>query len=885
MVSKIEFKNIVLHEFDGDAEGEIQVYGEIGVYNVYKKKIIQTITTRNNLLMGLHPYPSNRLVIKEIDKNETDSGKLAGFKPTKDSKPYYLDLASGSRVHGRFTFNQKTVGKKYYGEDWKRIIYGSIIHTGCEHLRYKTINIIVTDDTLTDKNNRPLDDPKGNTHWFTGDSHAKASKALLEFLGFPLGSITGDIRYELNTTLQFRAAEFESWVGKGTIGWNADLDLGSFDLAIPISCMKGNKLSLGLHREKKLLIGKVFEAEQRKAKTGWMIWQWFKFSTLEADGIIQNMEDEASKLSRAYNDIITLAQLLHITEEEEEEDGYIDVEGEMSEAEYVSTMTKIVAADKHGILLQHPYIVDRVYKALQDRWLNLAKSCGVRFGSLMTQPDESLGHHYVTDAQGRIIGTPPCCAPNYREGEYIVFPNPMRHWGDIQIWRNYHEGQYEDAYGVIASTTEVMLSLGRDFDGDFLQLTPIERFPNVVEEIRNFTDAPLVDKLPKVPLSGSMAQIAINSMNDLTGVVASLLAKVRTLGIENVVRFIPPGGMQENWVDMRIIDFLSQELQIAVDSLKSAYPNNVAGLNNISDYVKELSGGDPAPWLKDFKDQDCYLTRVCAVDETANDTMSRIVKLVNSHWKRPSLSEISARKFMEIIFKEVAFTDAQLEYADSIKRQYWADMASALKWKWENDGDSTRTREVAQRAKDLVEDLDQMVNPETDKLYSRMSWASAFWYTCNDVSQGNAGLVFLMFTDEIIVQLEDVDPNMAEHFTVYGVQYSDAFAALDPFSAPWGELVVAECRVETLPTGNRNVTSTKSRIWIKYLDPDSWYSERFNRLGTLGDQFEHLVPVGSTRTMLLYGTHWTSDHQLKNCTLVDANLPETEWEKYVEHDT
>ncbi|MCF3578282.1 hypothetical protein [Planktothrix agardhii] len=144
----------------------------------------------------------------------------------------------------------------------------------------------------------------------------------------------------------------------------------------------------------------------------------------------------------------------------------------------------------------------------------------------------------------------------------------MRHWGDVQLWENFHEGRFKNTRGVLAATRELLLSLGRDTDGDFIQLINSSRYPNLTMALYDMDAPPKVKKFPKVALTGSLQQIAINSMNDITGVVASLLGRARAIGAELIVLDIPKEG------EMRIIDFLSQELQIAVDSLKSAYPNN-----------------------------------------------------------------------------------------------------------------------------------------------------------------------------------------------------------------------------------------------------------------------------------------------------------------------
>ena len=63
------------------------------------------------------------------------------------------------------------------------------------------------------------------------------------------------------------------------------------------------------------------------------------------------------------------------------------------------------------------------------------------------------------------------------------------------------------------------------------------------------------------------------------------MGRARAANAENAVILIPPGGEQQEAKEFRIIDFLSQELQLAVDSIKSAYPNNVNGLNAITKFL------------------------------------------------------------------------------------------------------------------------------------------------------------------------------------------------------------------------------------------------------------------------------------------------------------
>lgn len=108
-------------------------------------------------------------------------------------------------------------------------------------------------------------------------------------------------------------------------------------------------------------------------------------------------------------------------------------------------------------------------------------------------------------------------APDFEPGEYIVFCNPMRHWGDLQFWENKHEGTYVQSTGILAAPRLLLLNLGRDTDGDFVQPIQSNKYPNMKEAIAKFQQSPIVEKLPKVALKGNLQEIAIRSMNDMTG--------------------------------------------------------------------------------------------------------------------------------------------------------------------------------------------------------------------------------------------------------------------------------------------------------------------------------------------------------------------------------
>jgi hypothetical protein len=243
-----------------------------------------------------------------------------------------------------------------------------------------------------------------------------------------------------------------------------------------------------------------------------VLFQGFKFETLAQDRIISRSLAKCEKLVAATNSIQALAKELriHQTEAEQEREQGDSIQ---SEAEYVNTAMEIIKYDIKGRLLLHPYITSKVAERLRVVWLNLAKAAGVRFWSLMSQPDEYFKKYEITDANDKTTFIEKVfCAPSMPPGEYIVFCNPMRHSGDCQLWINRHEGTYARATNVMAASTKLMLSLGRDFDGDFVPLIASKEYPNLRNAIAKFDKPPEVEKLPKMALPGTLQQVAINSL-------------------------------------------------------------------------------------------------------------------------------------------------------------------------------------------------------------------------------------------------------------------------------------------------------------------------------------------------------------------------------------
>ena len=869
------FENIRMNE--AGTEGQIKTISTFSIWKCKEKRwsLGPSVVLRNTMLGALHPY--KEFCIGEISKTDTNAALLNPFKPKDCEEPFFLDLASNSRTHGRFTFTAtKTIGKDYFGEDWKRIIYGSILHTGCNRMFYRQMRYIIVDDERRNPDDgSPQDDPTNNTHWDTGDCHAKASSSLMALLEAYPKDLDPPVPIDEQQPigLQFRAALRNEWVAKGTVAYNPALDDTEFDLVIPLSSLKGNKPALGNY-EGKILVGVVHEAEERRAKPGWMLWQWFDFETLEEDGIITRLEEKCQNLAGAFNSIQNLAEIMRVDLQEAEEELADLDDNPDAEAEYANIAARVIQADRNGLLLLHPYIVKKVKERCREMWKNLAKAAGVRFYSVMCMPDQYFEQYQVKLPDGKMQYSPKAfCSKSFNQGEYIVFCNPMRHWGDVQLWQNKHEGMFVNDPGVLAATRELLLELGRDTDGDFVQLIKSNAYPNVRNAIANFNSSPSVKKFPKVPLTGSFQQIAINSMNDLTGVVASLLGRARAVRAEDKVLNIPKEG------EMRIIDFLSQELQIAVDSLKSAYPNNTEGLDIVRNFLDAVEGD--VKWLADLKSDDCYLTRPCFVNNYLTDTVTRIVQLVNSYWRSPDLKEDSSpQAYQNVLFSNVQVDGYQMQLATQHRDSYREEMGKAIAHREQNDGDDRLIKAVAENARLRRDELLKL--PKRDgSFYSGESWAAAYWRVSHTAHTGTAGLVFLLFADEIIGELNNTKLEEAKVLTVYAIQYGKWAT---PRRAPWKGQEVDVRAYMTESQGKKYLA-----LEMKWDGAQTQIG--FHHLGMIGDKSHAYVLPGWTKRMKIYGAAYENDKYPRKRTgedkttrvyLFDLSLSEEQIQDFLE---
>lgn len=777
----------------------------------------QSIEVRNTLFAFLHGQARAAIGVIPVRDPKPKPEMLADFEGLK------LDFAASSRTHGHFIFTDSNVGALYYGDknSMGRIIYGSMLMTENRALYLVRLNILVLDEKSEEGQKVGL-----------GDSHGKIKPSLLaEFKTVnPNWKKEPDLEGEdininqfnkrdVTVPVQFRAAILDDVIAKGTVVAD-DRVTGDIHLVLPQSCFKAKvpehgQMKWGVY----LVFAVVHEAKSKPAKGGQMLWQWYSWESVAHD-VMGPTIAEAEKLSKATDSIRDLAAVLNIEDELQMDDDFAvsvssdaveDYETQGNADRYRDPLLEIITADKYGQLTGHPYIVSRLKDRLRKRWLRLALNGAVRFRYLLGLPLEELDDDTFL-------------APQLPKGECIVFRNPIRHWGDIQIWRNVTKivnkrgRKYKPKETVYKNTawmnTVTAKKVGGDFDGDLFNFEGISKFKKIAAETKTFANDDKygkslkntnIQKPGKNRIEGSLAEVAVRSLDSKVGIVAKLIMRAQAT---NTIAYAieinnwdyntgqTTGGTQE----VTILEFLSYELQIAVDRLKNQYFHNMTAINQAREIIMQEK--QPS-WIDDYKSEDVYKERLMNVlyldnKELPPDTVSKMINEVNAWWRplEQKMQNVSVyANFFPTIYigkkpenNNAPHTVEMLNMARKLNIQYAQKTVEAINV-------DTKTREGQVKKQKLFEQISRNVElwistiknacELADKTYKQgiplnvyenstlqwgvkltdedtlvpasvYDWVCAFWDACHapwakDESTG--GLVFRMYPDEIIKNL------------------------------------------------------------------------------------------------------------------------------------
>ena len=198
-------------------------------------------------------------------------------------------------------------------------------------------------------------------------------------------------------------------------------------------------------------------------------------------------------------------------------------------------------------------------------------------------------------------------------------------------------------------------------------------------------------------------------------------------------------------------------------------------------------------------------------------------------------------------------------------------MGAAIKWAEANEGDNRMIREVAEATKLSRETFLNGINTTTGEKYSLMSWVSAYWRASHQAETGYAGLVFMLFPDEIVDRLKDADASKANVIKVYGCQYG-AWAA--PERTPWkGQKVIIRASTRTGSSGK--IELTLDMKWTEAKTQTGWHY-----LGIVGEGEVPFILPGHTREVRIYSTAFING-LTKGVKLFDLSMSQEDINDYL----
>ncbi len=737
-------------------------------------KDVEPVVLRKTMLGAMHPGIEMCIgevpTITEIEENVRNGSQENVdyyIEKMKQGIPFHrndegeetasrftLDIAGGARTHGRgiYTASGLNIGQLYFGADNSMgyINYGSILVTECRKIISANLDILIVDD----------EDPVIRAAGL-GDSHGKCKKEVLTNLS--RGVKRQRPEGEPDTPMQVRIGFPNEFLFKGTIVSFPDdtqhptineIYPGEWDLILPLSGIKGNKPDPGKKLIRKLCyLGNVHFAEEREAMASQQFWMWYTPKAINYD-IIPVLEEKCVELAEAVRSRTRITEVFTNVEQMRADIGYIgEIDPESWEAdddgsspvgddelsdgfdgEYVDPVVEILAADKFGTLLEHPWMTNKIIERLSRRWRRYALNTHVVMKSYMAMPDDT-----IPDGQF-VCGSLPT-------GYHIIFRNPILHYGSIKLLKNINNGaypHYEAQRGTMFMSHQTAADSQADFDGDYFTAIPLDEvqsqfaeelidlintdsgfaqieFDNYIAEESNvygqdtfkhiifetvfneyiWGDIPTITKPSKVKITGEIEEVFYRSMDNITGIVSNMIQHAKSNMSYNQEVLIPnfdwKTGLYESGstTRMTIIAFLSQEMQIAVDRLKNNLYHNMQGINICRGVIE---GYDKPKWLhnREYKDSNAYKKQIIplgTVSQIADpdtgrkvwvdmgdnthpqDVVSLTIAVVNHYWEEWASQKNHVSQYKSFFPKD--YDGIMKQYTDAIHKWYGISMTDA----------------------------------------------------------------------------------------------------------------------------------------------------------------------------------------------------------------
>ncbi|MEM4217754.1 MAG: hypothetical protein QXZ09_06995 [Candidatus Methanomethylicaceae archaeon] len=632
------------------------------------------VTYRNTLLEAVHPDVVSDLVIvreRQYEFKPEWNGKKASF--------FSSNIKSLSAFYGSHHIPEM------YGECAEDAVYmGILLSTNRFPPLKMRLNVLVDDGY------------KG-----LGDCHGMASSAIVEkmylhdFAAQEHRRLIG-LPYRFppfhSRAFQFRIVVPNLHLAKGTL---RETDNIEYDLILPSSCFKGKKPSQGEH-EWEIWMGVRDWATPRVFRASYQFVQYIPY-----DVLMKDLFDLDLQLRIAANwTHEAIVEALAIEEEEE------DV-----------TFRRIIAGDKYGFALMHPYIAKKVQDARRKRWHHLATAGGISFIGLMAIPDDTLPRHTVS-VGGIAI-----------EEEAIMFRYPIRGPQDIRVVKILPG---KAPYGCVAMSHETASEFGGDFDGDYFALKDASEMPNTALFLKSRKDTNEVKikkrkerkRTPWAERHQVFTRAAV--MSSHIPIIANLITSAYAAG------------------DYEAVYALGQQLQIAVDGIKY-------DLELDTEMIARYSRLERPEWLRIHKSKRIMTEEMPPVN--GNDTVSRIWNIAQKYFVPLSQRTASWEDFRMLVQRPRPEIE---KVAKLIAWRLYLGPISAISHIPDNER-QIRIREICRRLRRWTDGEDAIYQ---DRILpglkeNREDFFRAFWHIgCDHQSP----IAFIAFPEECVRAFLDFEP-------------------------------------------------------------------------------------------------------------------------------
>ena len=464
-----------------------------------------------------------------------------------------LQFASGERMY----FGNEEVRSLVYPNLSDGASYGSLVFTPCQSFQELNARVLIVDhETGVNGGIMPPDIAKE----LVSDCYGKVSLEMAE-------QLTGVKK----TPFQFRLGikpQAESPVhriAKGTLA-PANLDNLSggrvstqhseqgkliaktgYDLIIPTSSFKGRKegyepIKPGEYNLK-VGIGIKTLAKYGEQSLGTQVLVNYP-KAVQAE-ILPELQKEAKKLAANQSSPQQLAQeYIELYERRKEliqgeeitEENYAQLEGfdevideafgdeveTQNRAEQDWALYRILKADKHGKLTEHPKIIAELNNFARKRWVDIATGRAIKFKAGLAQPSLRLKEDEI-------------CIPIIPHGkEVIVTRSPLINSNGVIVLKNRHLPEVTHLQGAVHIHPDTAAKfLQCDYDGDRLAFEAAEKYPVLAAEVKEYNleqnRYPDIVKRDKVAYQGTFPEIALLAADNKIGLIANQIQRAVAL--------------------------------------------------------------------------------------------------------------------------------------------------------------------------------------------------------------------------------------------------------------------------------------------------------------------------------------------------------------------